>query len=96
MVGPAAPAYTVFVGGQYACSLINSNVEYWMPGSASWTFADGSGGYVPSRMDGMLMHELLHNLGATDGQIQTALFGKTDPLTDNISQQLTKDCFPTP
>jgi len=42
----------------------------------------------------MLMHELFHNLGPTDTQLQNALGLANTPITDNISQQLTKDCFP--
>jgi hypothetical protein len=45
----------------------------------------------------LLMHEVLHTLGAYDTQIQSALFGagsaEVDAASDNITQKLLKDCF---
>jgi hypothetical protein len=47
----------------------------------------------------LLMHEVLHTLGAGDDDIQTALFGANSPkvgaASDNITQQFGKDCFGT-
>jgi RHS repeat-associated protein len=95
--GRMQPAYMYFASGQYALTIGNTNLEYWMPGSTSWMMPDGNGGFAPmtsNRLDGMLMHELFHNLGPTDTQLQNALGLANTPITDNISQQLTKDCFP--
>jgi hypothetical protein len=50
---------------------------------------------TPGPLDWMVMHDLLHKIGFDDPQLQSAT-GIIDPLnTDTISQQLTKDCFPS-
>jgi hypothetical protein len=45
----------------------------------------------------LLMHELIHTLGLTDTQIQSALFGPESPkvgqASENITDQLYQDCF---
>ena len=44
---------------------------------------------TPGRLDGMQMHELFHNLGPNDVQLQTALGLPNNPNdTDNISRKL--------
>jgi hypothetical protein len=50
---------------------------------------------VEEIVDGMVLHELLHNLGFSDMDLQASL-NVIDPInTDSISVELTKDCFPT-
>jgi hypothetical protein len=85
--GTPAPWYFENHPGVDAVGLYNSNLVYARPGStASRTHAETAG---------LVMHELLHNLGFTDRQIQTALFGVEDPdNTNNISDRLTELCFP--
>jgi hypothetical protein len=58
------PAGTTFQPGQYAQAFSNSNLQYWMPGTT--IFMPGT--LLPMtdvRLDGMVLHELLHNLGDT-------------------------------
>jgi RHS repeat-associated protein len=103
-VGPPTPAFYSSdwpAGGYtYAISYLNTNQEYWLPGSTMYTPNSVMSGLTPvamtpGRLDGMVMHELLHNMGFNDDQLQSAT-GIIDPLTtDTISQQLSKDCFPS-
>ena len=71
------------------------------PGSALWGNIYFSPSFVAGLSAGnaaaLLMHELIHTLGPTDPQIQTALFGQGSPQvgapSDNITQKLLTDCF---
>ena len=79
----------------YAAAEIGTHNQWWNPGSTLW---DPTLGYVPlstGRLDGMVLHELLHNLGYTDGDLQASLMGNSgiSGITDNISQVLTENCF---
>lgn len=75
-----------------------------LPGSALWGNiyfnAQWVAGLPTNYTAGLLMHELIHTLGATDTQAQAALFGANSPqvgaASDNITQKLTADCFPSP
>jgi hypothetical protein len=71
----------------YAQSLIPGNEIFWRPNvlgqnrQLNWLF-------------GAVLHELLHNLGFFDPQIQAGLGVAIDPLdTDNISRALAEKCF---
>lgn len=48
----------------------------------------------------VLMHEVIHTLGPSDELIQLVLFGpnasKVGAASDNITQKLKDDCFPSP
>ncbi len=93
-VGPVPPASYFFVPGQYAAALLNSNQQYWLPGTT--ILAPGTASPMsPGRLDGMVLHELLHNLGYSDTAIQSAFGIFENPLdTDNISRELSLVCFP--
>jgi len=78
--------------GQYALSIFNSNQQYWMPGST--IFIPGTTTPMAAeRLRGMVLHELLHNLGYDDTPMQVALGLERGPNTDNISEKLAEDCF---
>jgi Zn-dependent protease with chaperone function len=72
-----------------------------LPGSPLWGNIYFSSSFVAglptSSVAGLLMHELSHTLGATDTQIQAALFGAGSPQvgapSDNITQKFVTDCF---
>jgi hypothetical protein len=72
-----------------------------LPGSALWGNIYFNAKWVASLPTnyaaGLLMHELIHTLGATDTQAQAALFGanssQVGAASDNITQKLTADCF---
>jgi hypothetical protein len=89
------PASSQFVAGQYATAILNSNQQYWMPGS-TLTLPLSQGPVTDARLDGMVLHELLHNMGYGDMDIQLSLMGPAGVTnkTDNISMRLSKDCFP--
>ena len=96
--GPPPLAASVFLPGQLAGVFLppgvhSSNVQYWVPGST--IFAPGSPGTLMTqpRLNGIVLHELLHNLGYDDIDVQLSLFGSLSPNTDNISIRLTQDCF---
>jgi hypothetical protein len=92
--GSPDPASLAFRPTTYAQATPNSNQQYWMPGST--TFKPGT--TIPmtqSRLFGMVLHELLHNLGFSDTDIQLSLGGPSmvSSNTDNISVRLTADCY---
>src|ERR1700679_1784726 len=63
-----APASTLFApapNSQYALSYLNTNLQYWMPGTT--IFIPGTlTPMTSSALDGMVLHELLHNIGYGD------------------------------
>jgi len=65
--------------------VLGENKIYWRSGDTLGLSTSDTGGAV--------MHELLHTLGYSDGQIQMGLFGETSRFTTNISDKLAKDCF---
>ena len=62
-----------------------SPVVYWRPGYEQ--------GKSEAELQGAIMHELLHNLGFSDKELQIGLGLDTSARTDNITQELSKDCF---
>jgi hypothetical protein len=92
-VGPVQPEDTNWTTNQYASSYFGTNQQFWRPGST--IFQPGSlDAMTQRRLDGMMLHELLHNLGYSDADLQKSL-GLTVTLldTDNISRELSKQCF---
>src|SRR4029077_18175084 len=86
-VGPAPPAISSFTATTVAMALTPGTQQYWRPGVTD--------GMSDARLDGIVLHELLHNLGFSDVDIQLSLGGPgmVSNVTDNISQRLTNDCF---
>jgi len=75
--------------GRYATAVIDGSVVYWRPGATS-----EKRGSDPAWMYAAVLHELLHNLGFWDDDIQKALGLPLDPLdTENISRALATRCF---
>jgi len=72
---------------QYALTPWDSSVQYWRPGYEV--------GKSDAEVAGAVMHELLHNMGFSDHDIQMGLFGLggVSDITDNITQKLKTDCF---
>ncbi len=74
-----------------------------LPGSALWGNIYFDSSYVvglsTATAAALLMHEVIHSLGATDDQIQLALFGpqlsggQVGAPSDNITQKFKTDCF---
>jgi hypothetical protein len=88
--GPISQVFTPgnpnYQSGVDALTPNGTNTEYWATG-----FANGANA---SYLAGSLMHEILHNLGFGDTQIQSSIPGLTvSPYTSNISDKLATDCF---
>jgi len=72
-----------------------------LSGSASWGDIYFNASYVAGLSTeyaaALLMHELSHALGATDTEIQAALWGANSPNvgkpSENITNKFAEDCF---
>ena len=88
--GPVSQVFTPgnpnYQSGVKALTQTGTNTEYWAP--------NFSNGLNASYIAGSLMHEIIHNLGFGDTQIQSSIPGLTvSPYTSNISDKLATDCF---
>jgi len=79
-------------------SMSGTRAEAGLPGSALAGMIFFNPGYVNQNSTGfdaaLLMHEVIHNLGAIDASLMGALgFNPADPITDKATKKLAKDCF---
>jgi RHS repeat-associated protein len=79
------PKSANYVKGLYAFAPLSGSTSYWAPGSQS--------GIDENKLAGMVMHEILHNMGFTDTAMQDAFKIAVTGATDNISEKLATDCF---
>jgi len=71
---------------QYALAQLGGNKIWWRPGRYE--------GSVANWIMGAVLHEVLHNVGFDDAQLQTGLLLQLDgTYTDNISVALALNCF---
>jgi hypothetical protein len=79
-------------------SMSGTVAESGLPGSALAGMIFFNPGYVNQHTTSfdaaLLMHEVIHNLGAIDSSLMGALgFDPADPITDKATKKLAKDCF---
>ena len=77
--------------GVEALTPIDSTEQYWRPSYVVDLLLPGGGGV--SQLDADVLHEVLHNIGFRDSQIQTGLGLPTTTDTTNISTWLHDNCI---